>query len=265
MRIAAKTLYKPRFIPHNPSMNKTTLLFHIDRQGGLEFVFTSGEALSYPMHVHASVYTITVVREGLVRLPRPGHTDFYKAGSIYTVAPHEPHSPAYLGAFDIVSLCVKANLSRMDHAALAAHCLKYARLLMERELLSLKTTEDLLRGLTAMYDQSDVGSLAAITTPEILKSWAARKAGGPTSLDASPPLSRFHFIRKFKHETGLTPHQYVIQNRVRQAKKFLNETSIAEAAMLAGFCDQSHLNRCFKRNIGITPQSYQKSCFFWNT
>lgn len=67
-------------------------------------------------------------------------------------------------------------------------------------------------------------------------------------------LSPFHFIRVFAKETGLPPHVYLNQVRVRRAKDLLScGYSIAAAACETGFVDQSHLTRHFKRILGFTP------------
>ena len=71
-------------------------------------------------------------------------------------------------------------------------------------------------------------------------------------------VSPYHMIRKFKKAFGLTPHQFQIQCRVRKAQKLLETTkSIPEVAYEAGFCDQSHLDRCFQKIVGMTPRQYQ--------
>jgi AraC family transcriptional regulator len=77
-----------------------------------------------------------------------------------------------------------------------------------------------------------------------------------TELSAIVQISPYHFLRLFKQSTGLTPHQYILQNRINQAKYLLHhsELSIAEVAARTGFCDQSHLTRCFKHSLGITPK-----------
>jgi AraC-like DNA-binding protein len=76
-------------------------------------------------------------------------------------------------------------------------------------------------------------------------------------LSAVCGLSEYHFLRTFKKSTGLAPYEYVISTRVEQSRKLLFQgMSIAEAAARTGFCDQSHLNRHFKRILGITPGKY---------
>ena len=69
-------------------------------------------------------------------------------------------------------------------------------------------------------------------------------------------ISPYHFLRLFKQSVGTTPHQYILQCRLNQAKYLLqhSELSIIEVATQTGFCDQSHLTRYFKRMIGITPK-----------
>lgn len=74
-------------------------------------------------------------------------------------------------------------------------------------------------------------------------------------------LSPYHFCRSFKGSTGLTPHQYVIRQRVERAKLLLKDgrMGIAEVAIACGFTHQSHLNRHFKRLTGVTPKNFSKS------
>lgn len=73
-------------------------------------------------------------------------------------------------------------------------------------------------------------------------------------------LSPYQLIGAFKRVTGLTPHTYLTQLRLRVAVSALTaRMSIAEAAVAAGFYDQSALTRHFKRSYGITPRQYVRA------
>lgn len=68
--------------------------------------------------------------------------------------------------------------------------------------------------------------------------------------------SRFHFARLFKAQTGLSPLAYVNERRVERAKSVMRrepEWTLAAVAAACGFADQSHLTRCFKKSVGVTP------------
>lgn len=69
-------------------------------------------------------------------------------------------------------------------------------------------------------------------------------------------ISASYFLTRFKQSTGLAPHQYVMSQRLEQAKRLLVQTQlpIAEIANETGFADQSHLTRLMRRHTGLTPK-----------
>jgi AraC family transcriptional regulator len=73
-------------------------------------------------------------------------------------------------------------------------------------------------------------------------------------------LSRFHFIRVFKAETGTTPVRYVELCKIGQAKALIEaaDMSLVEIADRLGFSDQSHLTRRFRFVVGCTPATYAR-------
>ena len=74
-------------------------------------------------------------------------------------------------------------------------------------------------------------------------------------------MSQYNFCRLFKKSTGVTPYQYVIQQRVEKAKRLLKEDlelSIADIALECGFTHQSHLNKYFRQSTKMTPNAYRK-------
>ncbi len=77
-----------------------------------------------------------------------------------------------------------------------------------------------------------------------------------TELASIINISPTYFACLFKQAMGISPHQYVIQQRVEQAKLMLSNTdlAIADIALKVGFSSQSHLTQQFKRLTGMTPK-----------
>lgn len=72
-------------------------------------------------------------------------------------------------------------------------------------------------------------------------------------------MSKYHFIREFNQQFGMTPHQYVLNCRINRAKQALHTgDKVSDVAVNFGFSDVSHLNRKFKKSFGITPHQYQR-------
>ena len=74
-------------------------------------------------------------------------------------------------------------------------------------------------------------------------------------------ISPTYFASLFKHATGLSPHQYVIQQRVERAKRLLLQTDLtfAQIALKVGFSSQSHLTVQLKRHTAMTPKQFRFS------
>jgi AraC-like DNA-binding protein len=83
---------------------------------------------------------------------------------------------------------------------------------------------------------------------------------GLAALAAEAGLSRFQLLRAFARDLHLTPHAYLVQRRLALARSLIDRgAGLAEAAAQAGFADQSHLTRLFRRCLGFTPAVYAKA------
>lgn len=76
-------------------------------------------------------------------------------------------------------------------------------------------------------------------------------------------VSPFHFMRTFKQKTGVSPHQYLMEIRIKKAIDLLKTRNhnTVEIANLCGYVSTSHFFSTFKASTGYTPTDYQKKHF----
>lgn len=81
-------------------------------------------------------------------------------------------------------------------------------------------------------------------------------------LAAALGLSVSYFSHAFKNTFGVTPLVYVAHRRIESARQIMltTDSSLTDIAHSHGFCDQSHFIRTFRRQIGVTPQTWRRLC-----
>jgi len=83
-----------------------------------------------------------------------------------------------------------------------------------------------------------------------------------SSLAKVAGLSPCYFARVFKEVTGLAPHQYLLEERIRRAEQLLSNSSarISTIAYELGFSSQAHFTVVFRQLTGTTPGAYRVAC-----
>lgn len=73
-------------------------------------------------------------------------------------------------------------------------------------------------------------------------------------------LSRFHLIRVFRARYGVTPMEYLRQQRVETARIMVRSSgqNLKQIASMVGFSDEFHLSKVFKAAVGVSPSEYRK-------
>jgi len=156
------------------------------------------------------------------------------------------------------SLCVQPDLAQRLAMAVKGALSSDARVreLHEEALLLLLGEVVGLSGVrlpgTAATGKSLIGRAQELLAEQLHQSVPLEQLGDELG------LSKFHLLRTFQKETGLSPRQWAMQLRTRRAKGLLrNGVAASEVAHTLGFADQSHLNRHFRAAYGITPGRYQ--------
>ena len=195
----------------------------------IECVHYKNWTKAYPPHTHAEHLTLGIVEEGSVCIVMEGESKIYSAGDEFQISPDVLHEikPVDDKGYSMLVTCVKTQASAGGG--------KSGELGESGEASGLVELKD------SILDQ-----------PENL--YLIEEMARDTN------ISPFHLIRKFKKMYGLTPHQFQIQCKVRKAQKLLEEEkSVCEVTYDAGFCDQSHLDRCFQKIVGLTPKEYKEA------
>jgi len=109
------------------------------------------------------------------------------------------------------------------------------------------TNESVFRSLLAAQAYIDEHAMEHLTLEQI-------------SMQAH--ISKYHFIRIFKHVFGISPYQYQKRKRLERARQELMQgRSVFETAILIGYPDMPSFSKAFKQTFGLAPIHYIKSNF----
>ncbi|WP_432946190.1 AraC family transcriptional regulator [Kribbella sp. CA-253562] len=232
---------------------------------------------AYPSHTH-DAWTVLLVDEGVVRYDLDHREHGLTRAQVSLLPPNVPHDgrsvrpegfrkrvlylePDRLGeeltgaAVDQPELLDPVLRRRIEqlHGVLAV-----GREPLEAEsrltLIEQRLRQHLRRQVTAPPHRRDPGVASQLR--EVLD---AHLPGGITLDEASKLVHAHpaHLVRAFSREYGMPPHRYLTGRRVDLARRYLLEgRPAAEVAGLAGFYDQSHLTRHFRRMLGVTPSRF---------
>lgn len=262
-------------------------MFWVPGFSGVRMLRATFTSYAYERHTHGE-YVIGAVERGVQRFFHKGGNHYAQPGKVFSINPDEVHAgeaaletgytyrAVYVGEdvlSDVFADVPGAERPRYFHAPdvtdpeLAARLTSALRMLErpEGEVLEAQSRFVLcLRDLFNRYAGADgaaridgSGRMAAA-----LREYLDANAASGVSLDALAEyagLSKYYVLRTFKAATGMAPHAYLVQRRVELARRALERGAApAEAALLAGFTDQSHMTRRFKAIHGITPGAYRR-------
>ena len=239
----------------------------------LEVFARFSHANSYPVHLHDR-WQLTWILSGTVDLLHRGGSHVLNTGDGVLAAPFEPvagHSRRG-SPFGFVTLQVPVEVlpNRPREGVVARrNGASLCHSLMVRLMLARSGDEqrDALEKALAEFllPSSEIALLApgrARPHPAIESACSMLDADEKTiplpELGSALRLNYRYVIGLFKRVMGVSPHQYVMARRLERVRRLLNDgEEIHTAAATAGFNDQSHLTRDFKRSFGVTPGAYQ--------
>ncbi|SNT70039.1 AraC family transcriptional regulator [Psychrobacter sp. LV10R520-6] len=158
-----------------------------------------------------------------------------------------------------------ANAVITDKHLYQGYCTMAATLLDDKRELLDKQTKVVEYLSALMHTLDNQKSVLDKQTPAALNKLASylnEHCTEELSLDELCTLSGYspsHLIRSFKQYFGMTPHAYIVNKRIQYGQRELKKgVAIIDTALSAGFADQAHFQRTFKRLVAATPNQYRK-------
>lgn len=257
-------------------MVETVRAWHPDVPSVQEVLHATFRRHAYPAHTHEN-WTVLLVDDGAVTYSMDRTEHRAAPASVTVLPPHVPHDGRsavdgapfrkrvlYLDAHWLPGGAAAAAVARptlLDphvvstvdriHAALRS---PGGALAAEEAVLSLRDAVGTHLGAPPPVPARDVPlarRLRHLLDDRLTETFTLADAA--RILDAHPS----HLVRAFSQAYGIPPHRYVTGRRVDRARRLLLEgRRPAEAAVGAGFHDQAHLTRHFRRLLGTTPGAF---------
>jgi AraC-like DNA-binding protein len=269
---------------------ETTKLWRLPKMVGVELLRAKYVTQTFSRHAHEG-FAVGVIESGALGFHYRGENVVAPAGAINLAIPDQPHTGHaavetgwsyrmfYLdaqlleqAAEEIAGkLCGRPFFrTGVLHDPLLAAAIRDTHIAMERSEAPLLESQSRLLDVLVQLIQRHAHPAPELyhlsrerdSVMRVRDYLEAHYADNPSIQDlaGAAHLSPYHLIRVFQQATGLPPHAYLNQVRVRHACRLLGQgRSIAEVAYATGFSDQSHLTRRFKHIFGLTPGQYRNS------
>lgn len=277
----------------NNSIHRNTKFWIAPDLDNLELFRATAIHYSYARHSHSG-YSIGLIESGVGGNYYRGSSYLAPAKSIVLMNPEEVHTGYSAEEQPLSYRMLYANVESVQQIASELQIKEFPHFrdaVVKNETLA-KQILSLHRALERSPDRLKQHSLFVKVLSEILTHYAAVKVPSfpnpqehraiqlvkeylhdnfNTSVSLEQlanltGLNRSYLIRIFCQSVGMPPYTYLNQVRIEKAKQLLSqEMTLADVAIAVGMSDQSHLNRHFKRIVGVTPGRYRQMSNGWRS
>lgn len=243
----------------------------IYEQGNVELLFC-GSTHSFPLHSHES-WCIGMITEGEVLFRIHDEECLLKQGMLYVIPSNTGVKITAKRKYKYITICFKSELRdffcpcRLEHYFMQLLDMDGFQKPCHNFMWSgneNKLAEEMLALIQPMFtkEQCNTEHSRSDTIQKAVE--YIRTLNGEkfdlNHIAIAVNLSKYHLVRQFKKEMGVTPNQYYIQNKLRIVKaELLAEQPEADIAAELNYADQSHLCRQFKKMMGISLQEYKRN------
>lgn len=232
-----------------------------DETADIELIICKQSTLSYPLHNHVSVFTIGMILSGSIILTTNFGSRICSGNQTFAILPYMPHSIQARSCYTLINICINKRVFKSGNSDnIKSSIVSLLNKAPGSGKISKKQIGKLLDCLNSLGDSKPVSTAPYIDQLKVRLERFPEDKLNIDEMALAAFTSKYHFIRSFKKEAGLTPHQFQIQNRIRKAKHLLKQGyTLTEVALTTGFCDQSHFIKQFEKIVGLTPTAYKLS------
>ena len=245
------------------------IAYYFTDSAKIEIILTNGEARNYPWHMHTQHWTAGVVNSGAITITTEAGPKKLNGGEHFFMRPYEPHSLVVAPESSLSVFCFE-NIAVLSSKSETFHDVVCRSPFLQEQGRSLVEQLDSCLGNIFFNENNRMNPLAECD------SLLCRAVRAVASIMVEYPdkfvsvkqtaeyagYSQWHFLRAFQKFTGMTPHAFQLLCRLRLLRSMLRgDTEGAVAAVSAGFSDQSHMHKVFKRHHGMTPGEFRQASF----
>jgi len=226
--------------------------YHYSEAAGQEAIVNSETPLFYPLHMHMRHWTLGLVRRGAAELERPDGTRRMETGGLFTVPPRMPHSLRIAAHSELLVLCFAEECALRRNCGLLSAIHRFF-VGQEDELVE-RMIEQMSRQAIVRQERQAGGAIDRLAQRLVAQPEEALSVVEMARIACASP---WHFLRRFQAETGMTPHAFLLNCRIRRLRTLLRgRVAAVDAAFLLGFADQSHMHKLFKLHHNLTPRQF---------
>ncbi len=259
---------------------------YLDSDLNIEAYRFKGIMQKFPAHFH-EYYVIGFIEEGQRYMVCKGKEYIINPGDLILFNPYDTHSCEQIDGKTLDYRCINVKPGVMKKAVLEINgnenlpCFKqsvlyHSEIVSNLRELHLKISQDesefkkeelflyLLEELIQTHSDLTILPPVSETSYEIktVCNYLEENYTKTITLNDLSVLtgwSKYHLLRSFTKQKGISPYSYLETIRVNHAKKLLEKgIKPIEVTFLTGFSDQSHLTKFFKRLVGLTPKQYMR-------